>query len=191
MAKANEERWQAEQLTANEFFEGLLHDHFKQDKNSDRSVLSGDIIPIDLLGTKSCVIKAFVIVRLATSSTDPNFKDPKAIGKVANLKEVIAKLAHGPEARLSTDEETWLFLALKYYKSPVILPAEVEDKQQETPADDEHTDKPSPVMTRAIDASGHSIIDNPSLLLEASQRFADNMVHTNVKKHAQDIDRCS
>ena len=97
-------------LAGNEFFEGLLHEHFKRDKESNRSVLAGDIIPVDLLSTKSRFAMAFVIVRLATSSTDPHFIAPKAVGKGGHLKEEIAKLAHDPKAKPSNNDRTWLFL---------------------------------------------------------------------------------
>jgi hypothetical protein len=63
------------------------------------------------------------------------------------------------------------------------MSAEVENEQpeEEMPTEiDEHTDRPSPVVSTTINTIGHSIIDSPPLLLEASQRFAGNMVHTNV-----------
>ena len=180
---AEELRWRIEQLEANGRFEAMIHvEHFKREADSDRSLFEYDAVPIDFLGRKSRFAKEFVRVRSMRRKDDPLFQEPKFVGNVANVRATLEKLEDDPEVKLGPKEDTWLLRAVNLFQRPVIMSEDVaslSSSNGQVVASNSPDDMLPPVNERNIivDAQAlvsreeavHSVIENESLLLNASQ----------------------
>ena len=119
---AEEQRWCIEQIEGNDEFETILHDHFKHPQEGrERSLFDNYDAPLDVMGKKSRKIKPFVRARKMQTYGDTSFQIPSHVGKVADVRATLAKLATDPNARHEPKEKSWLYYAYCCFKDPVIL----------------------------------------------------------------------